>query len=231
MSPRNRQNGIRYNLSQLNKPLRDKNYQTQQQKDERNLGYVYCENPDHRSVDCKTVATVDDRRNVLSNKRLCFNCTGSKHRAVDCKTRSLGQTCHTKHYTSICNSVGNQLMTATSTEKPAVTYSVAVVEVPGLKCRALLDTGAKSSYALSGVTRSVKDRSSSARNVIDGNDDRSGYQAGRDHQGPDKFATERFPNRNRSDQSRTALAGKPSLPPGPGKVRPLNGSEDKRCGH
>ena len=42
------------------KPLRDKSYQTQQ-KDERARECVYCEKPDHRSVDCKTVETLRSR--------------------------------------------------------------------------------------------------------------------------------------------------------------------------
>ena len=48
------------------KPLRDKSYQTQQ-KDERARECVYCEKPDHRSVDCKTVTTLDERKRLLSN--------------------------------------------------------------------------------------------------------------------------------------------------------------------
>ena len=48
------------------KPLRDKSYQTQQ-KDERGRECVYCEKPDHRSVDCKTVTTLDERKRLLSN--------------------------------------------------------------------------------------------------------------------------------------------------------------------
>ena len=48
------------------KPLRDKSYQTQQ-KDERDRECVYCEKPDHRSVDCKTVTTLDERKRLLSN--------------------------------------------------------------------------------------------------------------------------------------------------------------------
>ena len=70
------------------KPLRDKSYQTQQ-KDERGRECVYCEKSDHRSVDYKTVTTLGERKRLLSNKRLCFNCTGSKHMAVDCRIRSL----------------------------------------------------------------------------------------------------------------------------------------------
>ena len=48
------------------KPLRDKSYQTQQ-KDERGRECVYCEKPDHRSFDCKTVTTLDERKRLLSN--------------------------------------------------------------------------------------------------------------------------------------------------------------------
>ena len=104
-------------FKQSDKPWRDKNFQIQQERDGRNRGCVYCGKQDHRSVDCKTVVTVDDRKKVLSNKRLCFNCTGSKHKADDCKSRSLCQICQRRHHTSICNSVTNQLMTATTSEK------------------------------------------------------------------------------------------------------------------
>ena len=142
------------------KPWRDKNFQAQQQRDGRNRGCVYCEKQDHKSVDCKSVTTVDDRRKVLSNKRLCFNCTGTKHRADDCKSLSLCQICQRKHHTSICNSlsVSNQLMTATSVERPNVIYPVVVVEVLGVKCRALLDTGAGSSYASAALLDRLKIR-------------------------------------------------------------------------
>ena len=77
--------GKESNPNEVNeKPLRDKSYQTQQ-KYERGREYVYCEKSDHRSVDCiKTVTTLDERKRLLNNKRLCFNCTGGKHRAVDC---------------------------------------------------------------------------------------------------------------------------------------------------
>lgn len=142
----------------VDKPWRDKNFQVQQQRDGKNRGCVYCESQDHRSVDCKTVASLDDRKRMLSNKRLCFNCTGGKHRAEDCKSRSMCQICKRRHHTSICNSVSNQLMTATSTQRPTVIYPVVVVEVMGVKCRALLDTGAGSSYASAALLDHIKIR-------------------------------------------------------------------------
>ena len=127
-----------------NKPPfpRDKTFQAQQ-KDERPRVCVYCEKPEHKSVDCKTVTSVDERKRVLRNKHLCFNCTGTRHKAADCKCRVLCQVCQKRHHTSICDRLGEQLMTATSVGKTAVIYPVVVVKVQGVKCRALLDTGAE----------------------------------------------------------------------------------------
>ena len=126
--------------------LRDRSFQALQ-KDERARGCVYCEKPDHRSVDCKTVASVDERKRVLSRKHQCFNCTGTRHKAADCRCCVLCQVCQKRHHTSICDRLGEQLMTATSAGKTAVIHPVVVVKVQGVKCRALLDTGAGSSYA------------------------------------------------------------------------------------
>ena len=126
--------------------LRDKSFQAQQ-KDQQVRVCVYCEKPDHSSVDCKTVASIDARKRLLSNKRLCFNCTGTRHKAAECKSRALCQCCQRRHHTSICDRLSEQLMTATSVGKTAVIYPAVVVMVQGVKCRALLDTGAGSSYA------------------------------------------------------------------------------------
>ena len=92
---------------------RERSYQTQL-REEKLRGCVYCDKSDHRSADCKTVSTLDDRKRLLSSKRLCFNCTGSRHRAADCRSRLVCQHCQRKHHTSICDRLGEQLMTATS---------------------------------------------------------------------------------------------------------------------
>ena len=49
-------------------------------------------------------------------------------------------------------------MTATTMERPTVIYPVVVVEVLGVKCRALLDTGAGSSYASAALLDRLKIR-------------------------------------------------------------------------
>ena len=81
---------------------RDRSFQAQQ-KDKRVRGCVYCEKPVHKSVDCKTVASVDEHKRVLSNKHLCFNCTGTRHKAVGCRCCVLCQVCQKKHHPSICD--------------------------------------------------------------------------------------------------------------------------------
>lgn len=87
---------------------------------------------------------------MLSQKKLCFNCTGEKHHAIECKSKKGCMKCGLRHHTSICKSTAadDKLMTAATVKKSAaVVYPVVVVEVEGIKCRALLDTGARSSYA------------------------------------------------------------------------------------
>ena len=81
-------------------------------------------------------------------KRLCFNCPGDNHRAMECKSRKTCLFCKRRHHTSICDkgNAGNS-MTAMQIGDGPVVYPVVVVEVAGIKCRALLDSGAGSSYA------------------------------------------------------------------------------------
>ena len=89
---------------------------------------------------------MSDRRLILSQKRLCFNCPGSKHRASECQSTKTCLTCKEKHHTSICEKNSNMIFT---TNTSLVTHPALVIEVEGIKCRALIDTGAGSSYASS----------------------------------------------------------------------------------
>ena len=80
--------------------------------------------------------------------------TGDRQRADSC--RSLGcHNCQRKHHTSICDQTNNmsveRFLTAQDKGTGKVIYPVVVVEVNGIKCRALLDTGAGSSYASSAI--------------------------------------------------------------------------------
>lgn len=143
---------------------KSKTFQTKQRQVQLSRPCVYCESEEHKSVDCSKLKTSDERRKYLSEKQLCFNCTGSEHRAYQCKSKSVCRKCHGRHHTSICDkstttnqSSPEKFMTAyDSIDQNSVTYPVVVVEVNGIRCRALLDTGAGSSYASAELLEELK---------------------------------------------------------------------------
>ena len=51
-------------------------------------GCLFCENPNHRAVDCDKVVSLEQRKKIFLDKKLCFSCTGSRHRAEGCKSKS-----------------------------------------------------------------------------------------------------------------------------------------------
>ena len=125
---------------------RDRNCQAQSQ-----IGTarkcVYCDAKDHKSINCDKIVTPTDRKKELGIKRLCFNCTGSKHRAAESRSRAVCQNCQRKHHSSICDKASEKLLTATDVKKGTVCHLVVVVNVNGIQCRALFDTGVGRSYA------------------------------------------------------------------------------------
>ena len=130
-----------------NPPRKDRLYETSQ--DIWNPKHcMYCNNKkDHKSTNCKTVAKFEDRKRLLSEKKLCFNCTRVKHRAADCRNKKTCQTCKNECHPSISSQL-NSMMVAT---EGSIIYHIMVVKVNNILCRALLDTGAGSSYAFSAL--------------------------------------------------------------------------------
>ena len=108
---------------------------------------MHCNKKDHKSTNCKTVTKVEDRKRLLSEKKLCFNCTGVKHRAADCRNKKTCQTCKNECDSSISSQL-NPMMVAT---EGSIIYPIVVVKVNNILCRALLDTGAGSSYVFSAL--------------------------------------------------------------------------------
>ena len=121
---------------------------------------VYCSSESHRSAECDTILTFEDRKKFLATKHLCFNCTGPSHRAAECKSVSKCRFCNKRHHTSICDAPKADeheiVKTAHTGGDNEVIYPVVMVEVDGIKTHALLDTGAGSSYASSSLTNALK---------------------------------------------------------------------------
>ena len=116
------------------------------EREQESRSCIYCEKEGDKSSECKTVERVSDRRLKLPEKKLCFTCTGSKHKASECRSTKTCQICNEKHHTCICKKGSNMLLT---TNTIPVTYLVVAIEVEGVKCRALIDMGAGSSYVSS----------------------------------------------------------------------------------
>lgn len=111
---------------------------------------VYCSDATHRSSECQKISTVDQRKQFLAKKKLCFNCATPNHHAAECFSKKTCLHCHKRHHSSICDreqtDSGKQtLMTASENNEGIM--PVLTVKVDGITCRALIDTGAGSSYA------------------------------------------------------------------------------------
>ena len=118
---------------------------------------VYCKKSDQNSADRRIVKTTTGRRKLLSEKKLCFNCTKRKHSAADCRSSKTFLICKNKHHTSICDksfSTSTELLLTTT--KSNVIYPVSARKINGAKHCALLDTDSGSSYASEGLLDYLK---------------------------------------------------------------------------
>ena len=121
---------------------------SQQETQTRNQQCVNCKDQNHLSVNWTKITEMGER--ILSEKRLCYYCTGIKHCGDECKSRLRSQKCSHKHNTCICSTCENDfnpLPVTAGMPNMHMTYPAVVAEVEGVKCRALLDTGAGSCYA------------------------------------------------------------------------------------
>ncbi|XP_046841042.1 uncharacterized protein LOC124435137 [Xenia sp. Carnegie-2017] len=89
----------------------------------------------------------------FSQKKLCFNCTAGQHHANACPSKSSCRNCHKRHHTSICDvtnreetpKTGQTVLTTDGCTGEGI-FPILVVKINGITCRALIDSGAGSSY-------------------------------------------------------------------------------------
>ena len=136
--------GVSTNFREISHNIQKRENIFQAKQEWRRRGCVYCDGDEHKSAECKKVAGIGLRREHLKKRRLCFNCTGANHKATECRTKSGCQHCGARHHTSICDKPSDQVLLATGEQR--VIYPIVIVTINGVKCRALLDTGAGSSY-------------------------------------------------------------------------------------
>ena len=118
-------------------------------KGDKPRGCVYCESNEHKGVDCNNVTTFAERKQILAKKKLCFNCAIGTHRAAKCQSRSSCQICHKRHHTSICDKADldeTKKVVLTPSGVGEGVFPVVLLKVDSIITRALIDTGAGSSY-------------------------------------------------------------------------------------
>ncbi|CAB4039723.1 Hypothetical predicted protein [Paramuricea clavata] len=97
-----------------------------------------------------------ERKKILAEKKLCFNCTGTRHRAADCKSTTGCQLCSKGHHTSICETKKpNRANMMSTCDGYKVIHPIVVIKVDCVECRALVDSGAASCYASSKLLDSL----------------------------------------------------------------------------
>lgn len=82
---------------------RDRSFYARQGEPNPRHACVYCDRVTHRSWECENVTSPAERRRILQNKRLCFNCTGAQHSASQCRSRASCVHCKQRHHSSICD--------------------------------------------------------------------------------------------------------------------------------
>ena len=136
-------------FTSLEKSFKRKNAYQTNDKNDNHHDCFYCEKPGLKASDCKTVSDIEERRLILSKKKLCFNYTGTKHRASECLNNRSCVKCKGKHHSSICDKTNTALLT---TSNCSVTYPVVLIEIEGVKCLAVIDTGVTHTVIDTGVT-------------------------------------------------------------------------------
>ena len=141
-------------------PRKNPAYQTKDESAKVAHVCVFCNGEDHCSAECGKFPNISQHRRILSDKKLCFNCTGTRHQAQDCCSKNTCQRYGSRHHTSNCDRLvsNNQMMLVTGDHEGSVIYPVVVVVVDGIKCRALLDTGAGSSYISAALVKRLNKR-------------------------------------------------------------------------
>ncbi|GFQ92957.1 integrase catalytic domain-containing protein [Trichonephila clavata] len=84
----------------------------QSKKFKKNETCVFCEKS-HPSQNCKDSSTtkmsLEDKKNIVKNKKACFVCLGGGHRAVSCKSNVRCFACRNRHFPILCSDLASNL--------------------------------------------------------------------------------------------------------------------------
>lgn len=102
-----------------------------------------CSEIGHKLYNCSKYNSfsVTERKNLLKNNKLCFNCLANRHTPADCKSLSRCKSCRGKHHTSIhTESTNISNNTSSDTQVSSEKRVTGMAESRGLKREILLAT-------------------------------------------------------------------------------------------
>ena len=170
MTASSQSNPMKKRMSETNQDWRKRDrimLASAQKSQRRPPGCVYCGLPNHRSADCLNVLDMAHRREILTNKRLCFNCTGFGHMASRCKSRGCSK-CSGEHHTSICDVMPaeREIVETGSNTKPEMgkraivanttIHAAVIANVNGIPARIMIDSGSGSSHICTSLLTQLK---------------------------------------------------------------------------
>ena len=146
-------------VNERDEPNRKKLFHTRD-GDFKPRGCVYCGDVGHKANQCMKITDVKARKGILAKNGLCFNCATKKHRASECSSKMSCGHCSRRHHTSICEqknykSQDNAKLMTDGVSGDGI-FPIVVVKINGFKCRALIDSGAGSSYVSAKLIETVK---------------------------------------------------------------------------
>ncbi|XP_065654634.1 uncharacterized protein LOC136081261 [Hydra vulgaris] len=156
--PRNniRKKNLRLHNNWEHKNQMEKHFQ---HNETRNIGCIYCSSQNHCSYECTKRHSTQQWKQYLKENHRCFNCMSTNHTASNCCSKRSCYHCQGRHPSSICTGVNKDEskkgIPMTGYEGQTI-HPTVVVNVDKYKVRALLDTGAGSSYASSTLIKYLK---------------------------------------------------------------------------
>ena len=144
----------RYNRSDRHSNPKDKLFYNGDNKFQDNKKRcIFCNYTNHEANNCLKVLDLSKRRDIIKTKNLCYVCLKEGHMASKCRA-NLCSKCNRRHNIVICDEEKTTIpsghettdVVMTSLQKGGTIHSTAMVEINGIQCRIMIDTGATKSY-------------------------------------------------------------------------------------
>ncbi|XP_042149590.1 uncharacterized protein LOC121837829 [Ixodes scapularis] len=109
----------------------------------------FCNYRTHRTGDCPSDITLDEKKKMLAQDIRCFRCTKRGHRSRDCRSQQRCTGCRGRHVTSMCNPAWEALSTVQETANVLTAGSTPTVHTPSVLLqtfRSWVGTGLNQAY-------------------------------------------------------------------------------------